>query len=81
MRTCEKSLVENHLELLQDEFDKLLEQDRQDDLARMYSLLSRIADGLVPLRQRFEVQVRKAGTLAAERIAGSNPDKVVRSFY
>ena len=38
----------------------------------MYSLLSRIPDGLNPLRDRFEKHVRKAGLSAIEKVAGES---------
>src|SRR5437660_985680 len=46
------------------------------DLNRMYSLLSRITDGLTPLRERFENHVRKAGLSAIEKVAGENEPMV-----
>lgn len=56
-----KALVEEHAPTLRDEFQRLLNADKQEDLARMYGLLSRIPAGLDPLRTRFEEHVRKAG--------------------
>ncbi|KAF2817330.1 Cullin-domain-containing protein [Mytilinidion resinicola] len=69
MRTCEQSLITNHSAILRDEFQSLLDQDRQDDLGRMYKLLARIPDGLDPLRNRFETHVRKAGLAAVEKVS------------
>lgn len=67
--TCLDVLVTVHSELLRDEFQVLLDNERQDDLARMYRLLSRIKDGLDPLRTKFETHVRKAGLTAVEKVA------------
>ncbi|KAH1572421.1 hypothetical protein KXV73_008898 [Aspergillus fumigatus] len=67
--TCLDVLVTAHSELLRDEFQVLLDNERQDDLARMYRLLSRIKDGLDPLRAKFETHVRKAGLAAVEKVA------------
>ncbi|KAH1500682.1 hypothetical protein LV164_006019 [Aspergillus fumigatus] len=67
--TCLDVLVTAHSELLRDEFQVLLDNERQDDLARMYRLLSRIKDGLDPLRAKFESHVRKAGLAAVEKVA------------
>ncbi|KAL3467612.1 Cullin [Aspergillus heterothallicus] len=67
--TCLDVLVTAHSELLRDEFQPLLDNERQDDLARMYRLLSRIKDGLDPLRTKFEAHVRKAGLAAVEKVA------------
>ena len=74
--TCLDVLVTAHANLLRDEFQILLDNERQEDLARMYRLLSRIKEGLNPLRQIFEVHVRKAGLAAVEKVAaeGDNFD-------
>ncbi|KAJ5901966.1 Cullin-1 [Penicillium taxi] len=67
--TCLQVLVSDHTLLLRDEFKILLENERQEDLARMYRLLARIQDGLDPLRTIFETHVRKAGTAAIDKLA------------
>lgn len=67
--TCLDVLVTNHSALLRDEFQILLDNERQEDLARMYRLLSRIKEGLDPLRTTFENHVRKAGLAAVEKVA------------
>jgi cullin 1 len=74
MKTCLAVLVTGHSALLRDEFQVLLDNDRQEDLARMYRLLSRIVDGLDPLRAKFEAHVRKSGLSAVEKVdvAGEN---------
>ncbi|KAF2279299.1 Cullin-domain-containing protein [Westerdykella ornata] len=79
MRACEKALITNHVEMLRDEFQTLLDEDKQQDLARMYKLLARIPEGLDPLRQRFEAHVRKAGLNAVDKVAqnGENIDPKV----
>jgi len=69
MKACLNVLVSGHSGLLRDEFQVLLDTDRQDDLARMYRLLARIIDGLEPLRTRFEAHVRKSGLAAVEKVA------------
>ncbi|KAK2751533.1 hypothetical protein FQN55_000254 [Onygenales sp. PD_40] len=70
--TCLDVLVTAHSSLLRDEFQVLLDTERQDDLARMYRLLSRIKDGLDPLRNKFETHVRKAGLAAVAKVAGES---------
>ncbi|KAF2870494.1 Cullin [Massariosphaeria phaeospora] len=74
MRTCEKSLIDDHSGALREEFQILLDHDKEEDLGRMYKLLARIPEGLDPLRNRFETHVRKAGLSAVEKIsqAGDN---------
>ena len=69
MKACLGVMITGHSALLRDEFQILLDNDRQDDLARMFRLLSRITDGLEPLRTKFEAHVRKAGLAAVEKIA------------
>ncbi|KAG9292004.1 hypothetical protein G9A89_017903 [Geosiphon pyriformis] len=66
--TCETVLVKEHTDIMWEEFQNLLDKDKLDDLHRMYSLLSRIPDGLDPLRERFEEHVRKAGHSSIEKI-------------
>ena len=69
MKACLAVLVTGHSGLLRDEFQVLLDNDRQEDLARMYRLLARIIDGLEPLRTKFEAHVRKSGLAAVEKVA------------
>lgn len=69
MRTCEEALITNHSQALREEFQILLDHDKQEDLGRMYKLLARIPEGLDPLRNRFETHVRKAGLAAVETVA------------
>ncbi|ROT38674.1 cullin-1 [Sodiomyces alkalinus F11] len=80
-KTCEKVLISDHATLLRDEFQVLLENDREQDMARMYGLLQRIPEGLEPLRQRFETHVRKAGLNAIEKVASENPEKLEPKIY
>ena len=47
----------------------------------MYLLLSRIPSGLDPLRERFEVHVKKAGTSSVEKTAGDGTDVVRPLFF
>lgn len=72
MRTCEKALITQHSPVLREEFQVLLDNDRVEDLGRMYKLLARIPEGLDPLRNRFEAHVRKAGLAAVEKIAADD---------
>ena len=74
--TCLDVLVTAHSSLLRDEFQVLLNNERQEDLGRMYRLLSRVKEGLDPLREKFETHVRKAGLAAVEKVAaeGDNLD-------
>ena len=65
---CEKVLVENHTTLIQEEFQNLLDYDKNEDLARMFSLLARVANGLDRLRDIFELHVKKQGISAVDKV-------------
>lgn len=78
--TCLDVLVTAHSVLLRDEFQLLLDGERQDDLARMYRLLSRIKEGLDPLREKFETHVRKAGLAAVEKVASEGEQLEPKSY-
>ncbi|KAL1585486.1 hypothetical protein WHR41_05602 [Cladosporium halotolerans] len=69
MKTCEAALIAKHANVLRDEFQILLDNDREEDMARMYKLLARIPEGLDPLRAKFEAHVRSCGLLAVEKAA------------
>ncbi|KAF9046411.1 Cullin [Panaeolus papilionaceus] len=69
---CEHVLIRNHSELMWDNFQTLLDYDKDEDLQRMYALLSRIPEGLDPLRKRFEEHVKKAGLAAVERLVADS---------
>lgn len=77
-------LVDKHKTLMWEEFQSLLDADRDEgewtvsklgqllsafpDLQRMYSLLVLIPDGLDPLRTKFEAHVERVGKAAVERV-------------
>ncbi|KAG5997566.1 hypothetical protein E4U43_002608 [Claviceps pusilla] len=80
-KACNTALIADHSTLLRDEFQVLLDNDREEDMARMYNLLSRIPDGLEPLRTRFETHVRKAGLAAVQKVQSSEGDKLEPKIY
>jgi len=43
---CEDVLIRGHAETMREEFQTLLDFDKDEDLQRMYALLARIPDGL-----------------------------------
>jgi cullin 1 len=80
MKTCEAALIAKHANVLRDEFQILLDNDREEDMARMYKLLARIPEGLDPLRAKFEAHVRSCGLMAVEK-AASQGDAVDPKSY
>ncbi|KAK4125459.1 Cullin-domain-containing protein [Parathielavia appendiculata] len=80
-KACNQVLIADHSNILRDEFQVLLDNDREEDMARMYSLLSRIPDGLDPLRTKFETHVRNAGLAAVAKVASGAGDKLEPKVY
>jgi cullin 1 len=65
---------------MQEAFQGLLDNEKEDDLNRMYNLLSRIPNGLDPLRDRFEAHVKKAGLEAVEKVVTGDKASDVVSY-
>ncbi|OAA47830.1 cullin-1 [Metarhizium rileyi] len=80
-KTCNTALIAEHSTLLREEFQVLLDNEREEDMARMYNLLSRIPEGLDPLRNKFENHVRKAGLAAVQKVQSSEGDKLEPKVY
>ena len=62
----EKELIENHLELFYTEFKNLLNDNKNDDLARMYQLVNRVPNGLDELKNLLECHIADQGRSAIE---------------
>ncbi|KAG2155861.1 Cullin [Suillus bovinus] len=71
---CEHVLIRQHSDLMWESFQSLLDFDKDEDLQRMYALLSRIPEGLEPLRKKFEEHVKKAGLAAVAKLLGEGSD-------
>jgi len=54
-------LIDKHKEMMWQKFSSLLTEDKTDDMALMFSLLSRISGGLDTLRTNFEKHVKQVG--------------------
>lgn len=68
-RVCLQALIADHFTTLQGQFEVLLDQDREDDLKLMYSLLPRMPDGLDPLVSTFETHMRHLALAAVAEVA------------
>lgn len=79
-KACNTALIAEHSASLRDEFQTLLDNDRYEDMQRMYTLLSRIPDGLEPLRVKFEAHVRNAGLSAVSKVS-ADADKMEPKVY
>jgi len=77
---CHNALIAEHSAALRDEFQVLLDNNREEDMARMYKLLFKITDGLDPLRLKFETHVRKAGLAAVQKVAADS-EKLEPKIY
>ncbi|CRK98644.1 CLUMA_CG012118, isoform A [Clunio marinus] len=75
---CESVLIHKHLDAFRVEFQNLLNSDKNDDLARMYMLVSRTSDGLTDLKQALEYHINNQGQQAIDKCgeAASNDPKI-----
>eukprot|EP01089_Gocevia_fonbrunei_P002144 TRINITY_DN12137_c0_g1_i1.p1 TRINITY_DN12137_c0_g1~~TRINITY_DN12137_c0_g1_i1.p1 ORF type:complete len:763 (-),score=161.61 TRINITY_DN12137_c0_g1_i1:105-2393(-) len=65
---CDRVLIEKHIDTIRADFQKMLSDDKIEDLTRMYKLLSRVNRGLDPLRTTFEKHVTQVGKQAVQNV-------------
>lgn len=82
-KTCERVLIQKHLEIFHAEFQNLLDADKNEDLGRMYQLVARISDGLGELRNLLEIYIVNQGLAAIDKcgeMANSDPKVYVNTI-
>jgi cullin 1 len=65
-----------HAELMWENFQSLLDYDKDEDLQCMYSLLLHIPEGLEPLRRIFEEHVKRTGLAAISKLVRMDPTAI-----
>lgn len=61
-------LIERHKEMIQAECETMLKEGRQEDLNRMYRLLTRISNGIEPMRDILQNYATRTGLEAIKSI-------------
>ncbi|KAG8812686.1 hypothetical protein FRC17_001896 [Serendipita sp. 399] len=72
---CEQFFIQNHTNKLWDVFSQALDDNKDEDLHRICSILARTSHGLDPLIPKFEDGVKRAGRAAISNLLGKDqPD-------
>lgn len=81
---CETVLIQRHQEAFWQEVPQLLKDEKSDDLGRMFNLLNRVQNGLVPLRTQVEEHIQKEGLKAVAQVikdAEKDPKAYVEALF
>jgi len=73
---CEHILVQAHAGLMWENFQSLLDYDKDEDLQCMCSLLSWIPEGLEPLWRIFENHMKRIGLAAVSKLVETDPTTI-----
>lgn len=71
MKTCHDVLIKKHLPAFHVEFEQLLNDERDDDMARMFTLCENVEGALDQLRVILERHIERKGREAIEHIAST----------
>ncbi|VDN11401.1 unnamed protein product [Dibothriocephalus latus] len=80
LKTCEQSLIGDHMDRLIAEFPKLLQEERMDDIARMYRLVGRFPEGKDRLVEITEKHVEERGSSALRQVCQTAVNVSVSCF-
>lgn len=69
LKTLEQVFVQKHLDSFIENFQPYLNDNKQEDLSRLYSLVVKIENGLVPIKEKFEIHIRNMGLNSMEKLS------------
>ena len=71
-----RMLIRHHFRLIWESYPSLHDFDRDEDLRKMHTFLSRTPEDLEPLAKKFEEHVRKTGLATVAKLLGEQSDGV-----